>query len=113
MTITIPLDVKSFSIKGYKHGLTARFTEPATYYLVYGNPTLGKPQYDIARFTDKNPAAPSQIKLGDEQTLAKAKTNGIAPLFENKIWLWGIMLVVNCSNWLDNIGNVAQEIRNG
>lgn len=89
-----PLDITSVSAKGYKHHIIARFTEPATYYLVYGNRTANKPKYDIARFTAKIPDSPSQIKVGDEQALEKAKTNGIAPLFENKIWLWGIMLVV-------------------
>lgn len=79
-----PLDITSVSAKGYTHNLIARFTEPATYYLAYGNPTAKKPQYDIARFTDKIPKAPSQIKIGDEQTLEKAKTSGIAPLLKIK-----------------------------
>ncbi|MGO3262716.1 MAG: DUF3999 family protein [Mesonia sp.] len=89
-----PLNITSASAKGYEHNLTARFTEPTNYYLVYGNPTASKPQYDIARFTDKIPATSSLLNLGDEQVLEKTQTERMAPLFENKIWLWAIMLIV-------------------
>lgn len=96
------LDIKSASIKGYKHSLTARFTEQASYYMVYGNSIAHKPQYDITQFADKIPDGPSKIKVGDEEFLEKLQTSATTvPLFENKIWLWAIMLVViGLISWL-------------
>ena len=86
-----PLTIHAIQVKGYVHELLARFTVPATYFLIYGNPKVAKPNYDINRFTDNVPATLTTLALGDELPITKEETPSIAPLFKNKIWLWAIM----------------------
>ncbi len=88
------LNIGTIQVKGYTHELTTRFTKPATYYLTYGNKKAGKPHYDIERFKDKIPETLTTLKLGDEQAIEKEETTKPAPLFQNKIWLWTVMLVI-------------------
>jgi Protein of unknown function (DUF3999) len=88
------LKIDSFEIKGFEYTLMTRFTEPATYYLVYGNNKTSKPNYDIDHFTDKIPPTVTPLKLGKEQVIEKEPALHRAPLFQNKMWLWGIMTVI-------------------
>lgn len=89
-----PLNINGFAVKGYVHELNVRFTKQARYYLMYGNAYATKPHYDIERFTDKVPDDLPIIQLGEEQFTAKDEETGVRPLFENKIWLWGIMVIL-------------------
>ena len=89
-----PLAIESFKVKGYVHELLVRFTEPATYYLVYGNNYVGRPHYDIDRFVDKIPDSLAKLQLGVEQELEKEEISKTTPLFKNKVWLWLIMGVI-------------------
>ncbi|MCL5246988.1 DUF3999 family protein [Cellulophaga sp. 20_2_10] len=89
-----PLQVTSATSKGYKYQLTARFTKPATYYLTYGNKRAYAPNYDIAKLNLKMPDIINQLTLGNQQTIAKKEKAVQEPLFENKLWLWGIMAVI-------------------
>ncbi len=89
-----PLKIEGVTVKGYQHQLVARFTEPATYYLVYGNPKANKPNYDISNFTDNIPTNILELKLSEEQAISKKKVSKRSPLFENKLWLWLIMGVI-------------------
>jgi len=89
-----PLEIGKISIKGYANELTARFTEPANYYLTYGNRKARKPQYDIARFANKIPESLTELQLGAAQKIDKKEAPKVDPLFENKAWLWGIMLLI-------------------
>jgi uncharacterized membrane protein len=34
------------------------------------------------------------LQLGDEQIIGKAVSNKRAPLFQDKLWLWGIMALI-------------------
>ena len=43
-----PLKIDSIEVNGYVHMLTARFVEPANWWLVYGNKQAQKPVYDIS-----------------------------------------------------------------
>lgn len=91
-------------MNGYVHGLIARFIDPATYYLVYGNDLAEKPHYDIDRFADKIPIALTALKLGDEQLIEKTSLQKTEPLFQNKIWLWTIMaLIIVLLGWFSLI----------
>ena len=95
-----PLQVDSFSVKGYIHEIVARFNTPGTYYLTYGNSKAEKPNYDIARFSDKIPKNLTALKLDDEQLIGKGTIKQTGPLFENKIWLWIIMaLTIMVLGW--------------
>ena len=89
-----PLSIGSIEASGYLHELNARFTEDATYYLVYGNKAATQARYDIERFTDNIPEALPALSMGQAIKIAKAEEVKSAPLFENKAWLWGIMAVI-------------------
>ncbi|MDW7691246.1 DUF3999 family protein [Flammeovirgaceae bacterium SG7u.111] len=85
------LKIRGVEAKGYTHELVTRFTEPATYILAYGNESARKPNYDIARFTNKIPKEISSLTLGEAIKITKEEAPQISPLFQNKNWLWGIM----------------------
>lgn len=89
-----PLKIKSAEVKGYVHQLTARFSEPADYYLTYGNPLIYAPNYDIAQVGFNIPKKASLLKLEAEEVIPHKEKPTVAPLFENEWWLWGIMGVV-------------------
>jgi hypothetical protein len=89
-----PLDVGAIVVKGYVHELVARFTEPATYFLTYGSNNAAKPNYDIARFPDKIPAALTTLDLGEELKIKKEQSPGKSPLFKNPAWLWVLMVLI-------------------
>ncbi|AFL79841.1 F5/8 type C domain-containing protein [Aequorivita sublithincola DSM 14238] len=89
-----PLKIEGVTAKGYEHTLIARFTEPAIYYLVYGNPRANKPNYDISKFTENIPPNISAVNLSEEKIIDKNELPKRSPLFENKLWLWLIMGVI-------------------
>ena len=86
-----PLHFEKLMVTGYVHELVARFTEKASYFLVYGNKAAKKPSYDIDRFADKLPDSISLLELGNEQLIEKAAIEQSIPLFKNKAWLWAVM----------------------
>jgi len=88
------LNIGAITLQGSVHQLVARFNTPATYYLTYGNKYAAKPQYDISRFPDKIPSATTALSLGQEQIIDQVEEEKAAPLFENKIFLWVLMLVI-------------------
>jgi hypothetical protein len=89
-----PLNVASVDVKGYEHELIARFTQPATYFLTYGNQDAIQPQFDIDRFSDQIPQTLSSLVLGEEETIEKLDAPEMEPLFVNKKWLWVIMVFI-------------------
>jgi hypothetical protein len=89
-----PLQIDAVSVEGYEHKLVARFDEQGSYFIVYGNPWASKPIYDISRFTDKIPTRLLTLYLGEEQLNTKATALGTGLLFQNKRWLWSIMILV-------------------
>jgi hypothetical protein len=89
-----PLKIDDVIVKGYTHTLLARFAEPATYYLVYGNPKATNPNYDISKFTESIPSNSTSVKLSEEREIIKEEVSKRAPLFENKLWLWVIMAAI-------------------
>lgn len=89
-----PLSFGSVTAKGYVHSLVARFREPATYFLYYGNAHVSKPRYDLGLFTDKIPVAMTSLVLGNEQSIVKKAAPPTEPLFVNERWLWGIMTLI-------------------
>ncbi|WP_062061125.1 DUF3999 family protein [Aquimarina longa] len=89
-----PLQINKINIKGYKHELVTRFISPATYYLVYGNDKVQKPLYDLNHVSAKIPQNISNVTLGKQEKIEREVANVTEPLFVNKYWLWGVMLVV-------------------
>lgn len=90
----IPLTVGSAQVEGYVHELVVRFSDPATYYLTYGNKDSRHPNYDISLFPDKIPEALSPLHLGTEQEIEKETVPKASPLFMNRTWLWAIMVLI-------------------
>jgi len=89
-----PLTISTCAIKGYNVELIARFNEKAAYFLVYGNPTVRRPNYDIQYFRDHVPSELVRVNMGDEELVSRKEADVIRALFENKIWLWGILLIL-------------------
>lgn len=89
-----PLRISNVIVKGYKHELIARFTNPATYYLVYGNKKARKPVYDLNYISAKIPKVLPKIIPDKAQTIKFKNSTTTEPLFVNEIWLWSIMFVV-------------------
>lgn len=88
-----PLSIQSVSVSGYVYLLTARFSEPAKYSLVFGNPSAQLPSYDLNYFKENIPESASLLTLG-EITPTKNPKNPTAALFENNAFLWGIMGII-------------------
>jgi hypothetical protein len=88
-----PLQIESVEVEGNIFELTARFDKEAEYSLVYGNKKAVFPQYDIENFKDKIPTTLSYLSLGNEESISSNK-NADSPLFENKLWLWLIMILM-------------------
>jgi hypothetical protein len=89
-----PLNIETITVKGYVHEILVRFTEPATYFLTYGNEKAHTPNYDITRFVSKVPDTLTVLNLGDEQIIDKTEVFAKEPLFKNKNWLWLLMGVI-------------------
>ncbi len=88
-----PLKIDSIQVKGFQYVLIGRFTEPARHFLAYGNKQAEMPHYDIEKFKDKIPGSLSPLLLGNERVI-HPKPQKTEALFQNKIWLWGIMMVI-------------------
>lgn len=89
-----PLTIGSIQISGHIYELVVRFTEQASYFLVYGNKKATIPNYDIDRFTEKIPKTLTELELGKEQQIKKEERKVSTPLFQNKLWLWGVMALI-------------------
>ncbi|WP_299163616.1 DUF3999 family protein [uncultured Eudoraea sp.] len=88
------LTIQKLTAKGYVHELVVRFTEPATYFLAYGNKKATKPNYDIERFVSNIPDTLTALNFGKEQLIDQKEVLGSEPLFKNKNWLWAIMTLL-------------------
>lgn len=87
-----PLKISGIRLNGARVQLRAKMKTENSY-LFYGNPQAFKPNYDIEHFKDKVPLQMAEASLGPEETIGKAPTP-ISAIFENKAWLWGILLSV-------------------
>ncbi|SIR03566.1 DUF3999 family protein [Maribacter ulvicola] len=105
-----PLKISRAKLKGYVHTLTTRFTEPATYYLVYGRPNGTFPNYDISKTTVSLPVNITKLDFGSEAEIPKPKNKTTNPLFENKWWLWVIIGVVIALLGYFTIGMMKKEL---
>lgn len=87
----IPLSITNVTAKGYPYELSVRFPLAATYYLAYGNKTIGRPRYDLQETRATIPEQLSFLEVGEEQEIPKKEAGTKAGLFTNTLWLWGIM----------------------
>ncbi|PIY10982.1 MAG: DUF3999 domain-containing protein [Flexibacter sp. CG_4_10_14_3_um_filter_32_15] len=92
-----PLDIGKLEMKGYVNQLFARVTpidKNSTYFLMYGNERLQKPNYDIVRFENTIPTDLISLKLEAEQKTPQKEVEKVTPLFENSLWLWLLMGII-------------------
>lgn len=90
-----PLKIDSISLSGYVYEIIARFNDKTTsYFLYYGDKNAIAPNYDIEYFRDRIPENLSIVSLGEKIVLHKKSELQIEPLFQNKLWLWGIICVI-------------------
>jgi hypothetical protein len=89
------LNIEKIKIQGNVHTLVARFTEPGSFFMVYGKDNTPHPHYDINHFASNIPDVLTSLTLGNEERMTEevnsSKTN--APIV-NKGWLWAIILVI-------------------
>lgn len=88
------LNLGDFEVGGFLHELVARFSQPATYLLVYGNDHAPTPNYDIQQFADKIPENAQFLEIGSERQISDSADTKTHPLFENKAWLWAVMVII-------------------
>ncbi len=89
-----PLRIDSVIIKANVHELITRFNEPADYFLAYGNANARSPYYDIENFRDRVPENLTLVSLSDEQHTGESVRTRSYSFFENKIFLWAIMIII-------------------
>ena len=90
----IPLNYEGSTTKGYIHNLITRINDvTAEYFLVYGNKNARYPKYDIGQFKENIPSSLAVLQLGEISNLEKP-TNVQSPLFENKYWMWGLLIII-------------------
>ena len=88
-----PVKIDSITISGPDYHLIGRFDDKnIPYYLVYGDKRLHKPTYDIAHFT--LPDSLESLELGNKEMIKIDVVQPSPPLFENKWWLWILMLTI-------------------
>ncbi|HEY0744008.1 MAG TPA: DUF3999 family protein [Chryseosolibacter sp.] len=87
-----PLQIRDIKLTGARVQLRAKLKGYESY-LFYGNDGLYQPTYDIEHFREKTPMQNAEVALGPEESIGKAPAV-MSALFENKAWLWGILLAV-------------------
>jgi len=89
-----PLQISTYKCSGYVYQLTARFDEKAEYFLVTGRKNDRSPNYDIVKFNTKIPQNATVLSLGNAIAIEKPEVATVSALFENKMWLWAVMLLI-------------------
>jgi Protein of unknown function (DUF3999) len=87
-----PVTVKTISVSGTEVALISQF-KTGDNFLFYGNNSMSFPSYDVVHFQDKIPSTLPTLSLGPEENLLNPSSKGNS-IFENKLWLWGIMGVI-------------------
>jgi Protein of unknown function (DUF3999) len=88
-----PLKIDSIRVSGPDYQLIGRYDDKnISYFLVYGDKRLLKPTYDITHFA--TPDSVVSLDLGDEEILKIDALEPTPPLFENKWWLWVLMITI-------------------
>ena len=90
-----PLQLNSIALKGPICELIARFEQADYQYaLYYGYKNATAPSYELKNFESKIPIGITALNIGDEEQNSTFITKRENPLFENKIWLWGLMALI-------------------
>lgn len=85
-----PLEIHSVVLKTLSFNILFSANDyDCDYYLYYGNKESHKPLYDVYYFNNEET---NNATLSNEIAISQKEEIVQKPLFENKLWLWGIML---------------------
>lgn len=87
-----PLDVLDVAVRGPEVHVIA-YLKTGNNFMLYGAGAVRAPLYDLAHFQNKISEAPLKAILSAEEKLIPDRPTA-KPLFENKLWLWSIMIVM-------------------
>ncbi len=86
-----PLEIHSVVLKTFYFNILLSVDDyDSEYYLYYGNQNSFAPSYDAYYF---NNVEKNKVYLSEEITITQKEEITSTPLFENKLWLWGIMIL--------------------
>lgn len=92
-----PITVKSVNAVSPKYFIYFKPKNEENYFLFYGNKKSSLPEYDLKLIEDKVfKLSKADASLSDEEKLPKKKKNTKEPLFKDKGWLWGVMILIIC-----------------
>ena len=92
-----PITVKSVSAVSPKYFVYFKPKNEENYFLFYGDENSSLPEYDLKLIEDKVfKLSKSDAGLSDEEKLPKKEKPTKEPLFKNKGWLWGVMILIIC-----------------
>ena len=89
------LEIEFVDLQLLRHSIYFKTKEQADYYLFYGNEKTNTPEYDIEKFRNRIISEPkTNTTLSEEIPIPKKEEIVQKPLFESKLWLWGIMILI-------------------
>ena len=92
-----PITVKSINAVSPKYFIYFKPKNEENYFLFYGNKNSSLPEYDLKLIEDKVfKLSKSDASLSDEEKLPKKEKTTKEPLFKDKGWLWGVMILIIC-----------------
>jgi len=92
-----PITVKFVNAVSPKYFIYFKPKNEENYFLFYGNKKSSLPEYDLKLIEDKVfKLSKSDASLSDEEKLPKKEKPTKEPLFKNKGWLWGVMILIIC-----------------
>ena len=92
-----PITVKSVSAVSPKYFIYFKPKNEENYFLFYGDENSSLPEYDLKLIEDKVfKLSKSDAGLSDEEKLPKKEKPAKEPLFKDKGWLWGVMILIIC-----------------
>ncbi len=92
-----PITVKSVNAVSPKYFIYFKPKNQENYFLFYGNKKSSLPEYDLKLIEDKVfKLSKSDASLSDEEKLPKKEKPTKEPLFKDKGWLWGVMILIIC-----------------
>ncbi|MFT4534592.1 MAG: hypothetical protein ACJA1A_002358 [Saprospiraceae bacterium] len=86
------LDIASVTLNNRIRSIYSKPSTEDQLFLCYGNNGALAPNYDLKYFKDDIDPNSTSVSLGKESSRSFIKNNKIKPLFDNKWWLW-ILLV--------------------
>ena len=92
-----PITVKSVNAVSPKYFIYFKPKNEENYFLFYGNKKSSLPEYDLKLIEDKVfKLSKADASLSDEEKLPKKEKPTKEPLFKDKGWLGGVMILIIC-----------------